>query len=372
MLRIYKTLLGGLVASFLVAFPVAAATSGYPGEYPGTLNSAPPGPPPRQGSPVPGTVNYVEGQVSVAGQTVTPQSAGSVQMEPNQMLETGRGRAEVLLTPGVFLRVGDNSAVRLLSPDLANTQVEVLRGQAIVEVTELFRDNNISVVMNGSSTRLDKQGLYGFNANTQLVQVFDGKATVEQNGRSKELGKSHELVLNEKWKVRHFDTKAQEAEDPLYAWSKLRSEYEAEASMQSASNIFTSGWPYWYGAGWYWNPYWDMYGFLPGDGIWFSPFGYPFYSPWVVGYYGGFGAYGYGGYGRGFYGRGFGGGRGFMGRGLVGHGHIAGNAIGRGGFGGGAMAHGGFARGFGGGFAGGMHGGFGGGMHGGFGGGGRR
>lgn len=348
------------MASFLVTCPVGAATTPYPGNYPGTVNSAPPGPPPGQGpgSAVPGTVNYVEGQVSLAGQPVTPRSAGSVEVQPNQVLETGQGRAEVLLTPGVFLRVGDNSAVRLLSPDLTNTRVEVLRGQAIVEVTELFKDNNIWVAMNGASTRLDKQGLYAFNANTQLVQVFDGKATVEQGDRSKDLGKDRQLMLNGNWKVNHFDAKAQETQDPLYAWSNLRSQYEAEASMQSARNIFTSGWPYWYGAGWYWNPYWDMYGFIPGDGIWFSPFGYPFYSPWVVGF--GYGGYGYGlGYGRGFYGHGY--------HGFVGHGHIAGNAVGRGGFGGrgfsgGAMARGGFGRGgFGGGFAGGMHGGFGGG-----------
>ncbi len=72
------------------------------------------------------------------------------------MLETGQGRAEVLLTPGVFLRVGDNSAVRLISPGLADTRVEVLRGQAIVEVAELFKDNNLSVLMDGASTRLAK------------------------------------------------------------------------------------------------------------------------------------------------------------------------------------------------------------------------
>lgn len=327
MFRHYKTLLGTLAAFVLLAIPAAAAANA-----------------------IPGTVNYVEGQVAVAGQTVTPRSVGSVEVQPNQVLETGQGRAEVLLTPGVFLRAGDNSAVRLVSPDLANTRVEVLRGQAIVEVTELFKDNNLWILMNGSSTRLDKQGLYGFNANTQLVQVFDGKATVEQNDHQKDLDKGHELMLNGNWKVARFDTKAFATQDPLYAWSNLRAEYEAEASMQSARNIFVAGWPYWYGPGWYWNPYWDMYGFIPGDGIWFSPFGYPFYSPWVVGF-----GYGYGfGYGRGF------------GHGFLGHGHIAGNAIASGGrFAASARMSGGFAGGRG--FAGGMRGGFAGG-----GGGGRR
>jgi hypothetical protein len=324
MFRHYKTLLGVLAACILLAIPAAAASSA-----------------------IPGTLNYVEGQVAVAGQTVTSHSVGSLQMQPNQVLETGQGRAEVLLTPGVFLRVGANSSVRLVSPSLADTRVEVLRGQAIVEAAELFKDNNLWVMMDGASTRLVKQGLYAFNAESRLVQVFDGQASVEQGGRHKDLGKGRELALNGNWKVAHFDPKAQAVEDPLYAWSNLRSEYEAEASMQSARNVFVGGGAYWDGPGWYWNPYWDMYGFIPGDGIWYSPFGWPFYSPWV--------AYGYGfGYGfRGGYGLGFN--HGFAG--LQGHGHVSGGAIASGGRFAGAGRMGG---GFGGrGFAGGMHGGFG-------------
>jgi hypothetical protein len=312
----YKTLLGALAASILLAIPAVAASSG-----------------------IPGALNYVEGQVSVAGQAVTPQSVGSVQLQPGQMLETGQGRAEMLLTPGVFLRVGDNSAVRLVSPDLTNTRVEVVRGRAIVEVAELFKDNNLWVNMGGSSIRLDKQGLYSFQADTQLVAVYDGHATVVRGDEHKDLDKGHELALNGAWKVARFDAKAQAAQDPLYAWSNLRSEYDAEASMQSARNIFVAGDPYWYGPGWYWNPYWDLYGFIPGDGIWYSPFGWPFYSPWV--------AY----WAPGWYG--FHGGHGFA---AIGHGHIGGGAIAASG------RFGGAGRGFGGGgFAGGMHAGFGGG-----------
>ena len=38
--------------------------------------------------------------------------------------------------------------------------------------------------------------------------------------------------------------------------------------------------PYgWYGSGWYWNPYFSMYSFVPGAGYLYSPFGYGFYSP---------------------------------------------------------------------------------------------
>src|ERR1700691_2052243 len=126
MFRYYKTLLGALGTAILLAIPAAAASSA-----------------------IPGTWNYVEGQVAVAGQTVTSHSVGSLQIQPTQVLETGQGRAEVVLTPGVFLRVGDNSANRLVSAGLADTRVEVLRGQAILEVAELFPDSNLSVMMNG-------------------------------------------------------------------------------------------------------------------------------------------------------------------------------------------------------------------------------
>jgi FecR protein len=319
MFRHYRSLLGMVAASILLAIPAAAASSA-----------------------IPGTLNYVEGQAAVAGQTVTPRDVGSVQVQPNQVLETGQGRAELLLTPGVFLRIGENSAVRLVSPGLADTRVEVLRGQAIIEVAELFKDNNLSVTMNGASTRLEKQGLYSFNANSRLVQVFNGEARVQQNDRQKNLTKDHEMALDGAWKVTHFDVKWQAAQDPLYGWSNLRSEYEAEASMQSARNIFVGGGAYWDGPGWYWNPYWAMYGFIPGDGIWYSPFGWPFYSPWVAYRYG----FGYG-YGRGFAARPF--------AALQGHGHVSGSTVASGGFAGSARVGGGFgARGF----AGGMHGGF--------------
>ncbi len=303
-----------LAASVLLAIPAAAASSG-----------------------IPGTLNYVEGQVAVAGQTVTSRSVGSVQMEPNQVLETGQGRAEVLLTPGVFLRVGDNSAVRLISPGLADTRVEVLRGQAIVEVAELFKDNNLTVMMSGASTRLAREGLYAFQADSRMVQVFDGQAVVQQNDRTMELKKGRELTLGGTWKAAHFDSKSPAAQGPLYAWSNLRSEYEAEASMQSARTVLVGGGAYWYGPGWYWNPYSSMYGFIPGDGIWYSPFGWPFYSPWVVGY-----GYGFGGYRGGFVA-------------LQGHGHVSGSATASGRLAGSARMGGGFGAS---GFAGGMHSGF--------------
>ena len=245
-------------------------------------------------SPVgPGTVNYVEGQVQLAGTTLSPQSVGSATLQAGQTLTTGDGYAEVLLTPGAFLRAGHNSDIRMLSAGLADTRVEVNRGQAILEVDQLIDGTSLAVSMNGSATQIVKKGLYAFNADSQTIRVLDGKAKLQSEIRTETLGKHDEVALtgDHAFKKRNFNDKVAK-EDPLYVWSKARSQDEAQASVGSASDAdaYAS-----VGSGWYWDPALNYYGFWPASGWLSSPFGWGFYSPaYFGGYYGG----GYGWYGR--------------------------------------------------------------------------
>lgn len=261
----------------------------------------------------PGTINYAEGQVILNGRTVGSSQIGSAEVAPGQVLETASGKAEMLLTPGVFLRLSDQSAVRMISPSLTNTQVELLRGEAMVEADQVQKENRISVVDHGSTAVLEKHGIYEFRADQPMVAVFDGKLNVEQDDHSIHVGKGKELLLGQV-KTQKFDRDAMEASDPLYSWSRLRSEYTAEANASMAQTIVVGG-PGWYGTGWYWNPYFSSFAFMPGDGFLYSPFGYGwgFYSPTYFQAYVPYGYYGRGYYGRGYYGRGYVG-RGFAGR----------------------------------------------------------
>jgi hypothetical protein len=298
---------------------------------------------------VPGTLNYVEGQVSINGQVVNWLSVGSSQLHEGQVVETGNGKAEILLTPGVFLRLGDNSTVRMISPNLARTEVELVKGRADVEVDQLFKQNNLRVKVKGSETRLLKRGLYAFNFEGGIVQVFNGEAAVSPvDGQQKPIvvKHGHELAMNgDGEKPKHFDQDA--SKDALYNWSSLRAQYLGEANVQLASAY--EGAPG-FAPGWFWDAGFYGYTWLPGDGAFFDPFGYGFYSPYYL-YDGGF-VYGYGrGYGRGGY------------RGGYGHGQTSFRGERTGGF------HGGYGGGFQGGS--GFHGG-GGGFHGGGGGGGHR
>ncbi len=281
---------------------------------------------------VPGTINYIEGQALLNGQPLGAGTAGYTVAQPNQTIQTQAGFVEVLLTPGAFLRIGHNSEVAMQSLGLANLQLQVVHGSAMVEVTDLIKGTLMQVNMNGATTQVEKRGLYEFDANQQLVRVLDGKAKVLEASSVKTIDKGDQIVLNSgKLKSHGFDKQVAET-DPLYVWSKARSEAQAEANVAVARNVEVYGG--WYGPGWYWDPFWAEYAFLPGSGFLYSPFGWGFYSPGFV--YAAPLYHGY--YGHRFYGHGY-------------YPHA-----------GGVHA---YARGFHGGVAGGFHGGIAGGFHGG-------
>jgi hypothetical protein len=237
-------------------------------------------------SAVPGTLNYVEGRASIGDQTIDSKSVGSEMLKPGQVLGTESGKAEILLTPGVFVRVGSNSAVKMVSPDLTNTQLALTRGEAMVEVDEIHSQNDIRISQPGGVTRLLKTGLYDFDAANHQIRVFDGKADVLAGDHEVTVKGGHELALNTegKLKAQGFDKKQMVQTDDLYRWSSLRSEYLSEANAESARIYVANGWygPGWFGAGWYWNPWFGGFTFLPASGFLYSPFGWGFYSPLVV------------------------------------------------------------------------------------------
>ena len=114
--------------------------------------------------PQPGTVNYIEGQASIGSQTLSEKSIGSTKLASGQSLSTENGRAEILLTPGIFLRVGENSSLQMNSPGLADTITTLQKGRAMIEVAEIRPENNVRIAENNSSMQLLKPGLYDFDS----------------------------------------------------------------------------------------------------------------------------------------------------------------------------------------------------------------
>lgn len=288
--------------------------------------------------PQPGTLNYVEGAAFLDGQRLNPQSVGSIDLGPGQELTTAAGKAEVLLNPGIYLRLDSDSAVRMVSPDLAQTQVQLEKGRASVEVDLIQKENNVQVEDASVDTRLLKKGFYEFNANQPQLRVFSGEAAVQvADGKTRDVKAHHELMLAgapdgkplDKEKPESFSTNVVQT-DQLYDWSKLRSQDLAQNASPEEAYAGYPGW-YWepgwgfgfYGPGFY-NPFWGM--------GWGGPWAWGWGGPWAYGWGGGIGYYG--GYYGGHYYRGpVRGGFHTMGGGGF-HGGMAGGFHGGGGFGG--------------------------------------
>ncbi len=233
----------------------------------------------------PGTINYVEGRAFIGSNALTPAAAVGIELERNQNLSTQAGKVEILLTPGVFLRLADNSSLTMISPELANTQARLDTGRAMVDVLDIRKENDIRILQNGSNVRLLKNGLYDFDATLNEVRVFHGSAEVTAGNRQIKLGDSRKVTLGDTpLKAVHFESR--QYQDEFYRWSGLRSGYLSEASVNVAAMYVGRGpgWygPGWYGLGWYWDPWFGVYTFLPADGIFWSSFGWGFYSPIVV------------------------------------------------------------------------------------------
>jgi hypothetical protein len=240
-----------------------------------------------------GVIHFVEGQVTLEGQPIQPKFAEFPDVKNGQTLATQDGRAEVLLTPGVILRVGENSSFLMISNSRSDTQLGIVSGSAIVEVGELLPTNAITLTANGVHMELLKKGLYRLDAEDPgKFRVYDGEARVTGGGQTLVARKGREVRLGAVLDMNGFDVKETDA---LMRWAARRSEYLAQANVSAARSASSMG--YTGGSGllggmgsgmgtgsWAYNPWYGMFTFLPYNGMFYSPFGYPYYSPYTVGY----------------------------------------------------------------------------------------
>jgi hypothetical protein len=250
-----------------------------------------------------GVIHYKEGQVEVDGKPVQqdPQKGQFGDVKSGQVLEVKDGQAEILLTPGVFLRVAENSSFRMISNKLADTRVEVMSGNVMVEVGELLQDNAITLVVHGADVALLKKGLYRVDLDPSKLRVYEGEAKVTSGSQEPVTArKGREVLIGETLEAKNFDAKQTDA---FYNWCARRDQYVAEANIYAAKTARDMGMGYTgsgyggsgyagsgyggYGAGtgsWMWNPWFGMFTYMPYGGMFYSPFGFGYYSPSMVGY----------------------------------------------------------------------------------------
>ena len=229
-------------------------------------------------APSPGTVNYLEADATLDGAILPASSAGSAAMGPNQVLDTAGGKAEILLTPGVFLRLGDDSELRMISPQAS--AVELLRGEAILEVGQLVQGTGLSVLMEDAAIDITETGLYVLDAEQRSIGVVTGQAAVRRGDARIVLAGGQGVLLGEE-SMSTFDLDMDVIEsDPLYAWSNARSDSLSQADLQSAQAFWADSGSD--AGGWFWDASAGCYAFVPAAGIVYRSPGPVFDAPGVL------------------------------------------------------------------------------------------
>ena len=186
-----------------------------------------------------GLISYVEGKVYLGDQIVEPSPTHFPDVKENAVVRTAEGRAEVLLTPGVVLRLGENSSFKMLTNRLIDTRLELLTGSAVVEADEIAKDTNVTLVCKDGTVSLGKKGLYRFDTAPARLKVFDGLASVQIAGQNVEVAGGKMLGLGGTIaSVEKFD---KEDTDSLDNWSKRRGELVAMANVSAAKQVHDSG-----------------------------------------------------------------------------------------------------------------------------------
>lgn len=230
-----------------------------------------------------GLIHYLEGTVTLDGKPISDTAREKLfsqfpEVKEQSVLATTEGRAEVLLSPGIVLRVGEDSSIRMLSNKLSDTRVELTAGRAVLTVDELIKGGSaVTISVGEAQFRPLRTGVYHISAaGPAELLVYDGQAEVTMGSTKKAVKRGNAQSLEQAQAARRFDP---EAGDALLRWARRRSGYLAMANVSAAKSAMDSGYDLTHSM-WRWNPYFGMFTYLPYRGVACSSFfGYCYYSP---------------------------------------------------------------------------------------------
>src|ERR1051325_9333638 len=182
-----------------------------------------------------GGVNAVTGRAAVhtPGNTDWQQLTSQDDLDRGDVVRTGLdGRVEMLLNPGSYLRVGENSEFELTDNSLENLEVRLVRGTAIVEVTgaddtELL----INITTPHARMAIVRRGLYRVNVVPgDLTELIVRTGRVMLDGNHTKIKGGNKVVFSDN----SFSVAKLGKGDPdlLDSWSKTRAQTLARANSR--------------------------------------------------------------------------------------------------------------------------------------------
>lgn len=208
------------------------------------------------------TISATAGGINLISGKVTLQRKGVIHSQPltakddfetGDVIRTGAdGRLEVLLNPGSYMRVAEDSEFALTDASLESLRLKLIKGNFIVEAAGAG-DTRLLTEIDTPQTKISiiRKGLYRINVapnNATELLVYKGRAVVGNN--SLETVKDGKMVVvtgsGNGPGVAKFDRKQQDA---FGFWSRQRAETLVAANrrlsdglINSAFSVFNSSW----------------------------------------------------------------------------------------------------------------------------------
>ena len=236
-----------------------------------------------------GGVNHVAGQARFRAKDSAEwlQLSTDVTLAAGDSVSTGPfSQVEVLLNPGSYFRLGENSEFTLSDDSLESLRLTVTRGSGVVEAIG-FDQLKVSIIIDTPHTRVEivRSGLYRVNVlpgNVTEVAVVKGRAMVGREQALKVKGGRAARAGAAGTELFELDKKRK---DSLDVWSKERGQTLAKLNQKLSrrtvnallastdwDRIWPSSGPV--GGFWFYSLGPRCWVFLPGGfGYWSSPYG---------------------------------------------------------------------------------------------------
>ena len=247
-----------------------------------------------------GGINAVTGGTSMHAKGVSEWQQLTIKdnLESGDVVKTGSdGRVEMLLNPGSYLRVGENSEFELSDNSLDNLGVRLIRGTAIVEATGADdTEMLVNITTPHAKMSIVRRGLYRVNVlptdATELI-VRKGRVVLEDSHTKVKDGKKL-VFTGTSFLIAKLEKADKENFDSLDLWSKQRAETVAQANRRISTRDLTlfmaslnDSWSRRRSSGfWIFNSRFGCHTFMPLYVGWGSPYGRAYSSAFYGGSYG--------------------------------------------------------------------------------------
>lgn len=221
-------------------------------------------------------------------------------LKAGDVVKTGLdGRVEMLLNPGSYLRIGENSEFELTDNSLENLEVRLIRGTAIIEATGADETElAINITTPHAKMTIVRRGLYRVNVIPgDTTELFVRKGRVMLANTHTKVKEGNKVVFSTTAFSVAKMQKAEKQKDILDAWSKERAGTVALANNKISKReleVFADGLDgFWWASFsarssgvWLYNPGYRCYTFMPFFYGWGSPYGSSYSRIFDCGCYG--------------------------------------------------------------------------------------